>query len=363
MSNETRNKELALLQELSELFGPAGCESGVADAIEAKLPPLCDSFCRDRMGNVIALIRTGDENAPDRRRVMISAHMDEVGVMVTEVTEEGLLRFDTVGGIHESVLEGRRVVMGDETVRVKGVVMSKAIHHKPRSERTKLTEVTKLYIDIGAENKEEAEQYVSVGSFGTFESEFYTFGKDDGYLKAKALDDRMGCAVMLEVMGSLMADRPTENLDLYFCFTVREEIGLSGARTAAEKIAPHLAIVLESTAVGDLPDAPYHRRVANLGKGGVLSVMDRSTIYDRPFVDFALKTAKEGEIPVQVKRYVSGGNDAGSIHKSGVGVRALALSVPTRYLHSPSCVINLEDYRSTKRLTEAMLRGLRHDMP
>jgi len=356
-------KDIALARELSLLFGPTGCETGVAAHIETLLPPLCDSFCRDRMGNVIALIRTGDAKAADRRRVMISAHMDEVGVMITEVCEDGLLRFDTVGGIHVSVLEGRRVTVGDEKSRVNGVIMSKAIHHKERSERNKPTKMSKLYIDIGAADREEAERYVTVGSFGTFESEFYLFGKDESFMKSKALDDRLGCAVMLQVMESLMADRPTADLDLYFCFTVREEIGLSGARTAAEKIAPHLAIVLETTAVGDLPDTDYKRRVAELGSGGVLSVMDRSTIYDRPFLDFALEVAKREEIPVQVKRYVSGGNDAGSIHKSGVGVRALALSVPTRYLHSPSCVVAIEDYRSVRRLTEAMLRSLRHDLP
>ena len=356
-------QNLARLRELCNVFGPTGCEDGVAAWIMDQLPAVCDRFCHDRMGNVIALLRMGDPNAANRRRVMISAHMDEVGVMITDVCEDGLLRFETVGGIHVSVLEGRRVTVGDEKNRVNGVILSKAIHHKKRDERNKPTPLSKLYIDIGARDREEAEQYAKVGSFGTFDSEFYRFGKDGAFLKAKALDDRLGCAVMLEVMESLVEERLTENLDLYFCFTVREEIGLSGARTAAAKIAPDLAIVLESTAVGDLPDTEYNRRVAELGAGGVLSIMDRSTIYDRPLLDFALQTAKDGEIPVQVKRYVSGGNDAGSIHKTGEGVRALALSVPTRYLHSPSCVVAVEDYRSTRRLTEAMLRALRVDCP
>ncbi len=352
-------EKIARIRELCNLFGPTGCEDAVAARIQEWLPPICDSFCRDRMGNVIALIRTGNLTATDRRRVMISAHMDEVGAMITEVCEDGLLRFDTVGGIHVSVLEGRRVTVGDEKSRVRGVITSKAIHHKERSERNKPTKRSKLYIDIGAKDREDAERYVTVGSFATFESEFYLFGKDNGFMKAKALDDRLGCAVMLEVMESLCQDRPTENLDLYFCFTVREEIGLSGAKTAAQKIAPELAIVLETTAVGDLPDTEYARRVAELGAGGTVSIMDRSTVYDRPFVDFALRMAREYEIPAQVKRYVSGGNDAGSIHKSGVGVRSLAISVPTRYLHSPSCVVAVEDYRSVRRLTEVILRQLR----
>ena len=352
-----------LVRDLALLFGPTGCEGEVADRIEKYISEICDSFCRDRMGNVISLVRCGDVNAKARRRVMISAHMDEVGFMVTDICDDGLLRFDTVGGIHESVIEGRKVSMGDEINRVKGIVASKAIHHKKSADRNKITPINKLYIDIGASSKEEAEKYLSIGSFGTFDSEFYLFGKDGRLMKSKALDDRMGCAAMIEVMRRLYADRPTAPIDMYFCFTVREEIGLSGAKVAAQKIAPDIAIVLESTAVADLPSTDPDKRVADLGHGGALSIMDRSTIYDRSFLEFALNTARDREIPVQVKRYVSGGNDAGSIHKTGVGVRALALSVPTRYLHSPSCVASVDDYRSVRELVEAMLRNLDIETP
>lgn len=355
--------DLTLLQELSLRFGPSGCEGEVADTIARTLPALCDSFTRDRMGNLIALIRTGDASAEKRRRVMISAHMDEVGVMVTELLEDGFLRFDTVGGINESVLEGRKVILGDEESRIFGVIASKAIHHKKKKDRNTPTPIEKMYIDIGARDRAEAEKYVSVGSFGVFDSEFYRFGKDGDFVKGKALDDRMGCASMISVMASLMHERPSANLDLYFCFTVREEIGLSGAKVVAQRIAPELAIVLESTAVGDLPEAEPAKRVAELGKGGALSVMDRSTIYDRSLLSFAQSVAREQEIPVQIKKYVSGGNDAGSIHKSGVGVRTLALSVPTRYLHSPACVASVEDYHSVTALVEAMLRALTAETP
>ncbi len=357
------DNDLTLLRELSLLFGPSGCEGEVADAIERALPALCDSFTRDRMGNLTALIRTGDLSSEKRRRVMISAHMDEVGVMVSEICEDGLLRFDTIGGIDVSVLEGRKVILGDEKCRIPGIVASKAIHHKEKKDRNKPTPISKLFIDIGAKDRAEAEQVLSVGSVGVFDSEFYRFGKDGAFVKSKALDDRMGCAAMLSVMSSLVRERPTADLDLYFCFTVREEIGLSGAKVAAQRIAPDLAIVLESTAVADLPEAEPAKRVAELGKGGALSVMDRSTVYDREFLNFALATAKEQGIPVQIKQYVSGGNDAGSIHKSGVGVRTLALSVPTRYLHSPACVASVEDYHSVASLVEAMLRAMDTETP
>ena len=351
-------KDIERLEKLSCLFGPSGFEREVTDFIEGEIKNICDSYVRDRMGNLIALIRTGDPAASDRQRIMLSAHTDEVGFMITEVCEDGLLRFDTVGGINVSVLEGRCVTFGDERGYVNGLVMSKAIHHIDRADRNKSNKIEKLYIDIGARDREEAERHVSVGSFGTFRSEFYLFGENSEYIKGKALDDRMGCEALLQVMESVYADRPRGDRDIYFCFTVREEIGLSGAKVAANKIKPHIAIVLESTAVADLPDVDPARRVADLGKGGALSLADRSTIYDRELIDRALSIGKEKGIALQVKRYVSGGNDAGSIHKSGEGVRPLALSVPTRYLHSPSCVCALADFRAVRALTEELVRGL-----
>lgn len=351
-------RDIARVKELSLLFGPSGFETEVADFIEKEIKNICDSYVRDRMGNIIALIRTGDTSAEERQRVMLSAHMDEVGFMITEIEKDGLLRFDTVGGINVSVLEGRCVSVGDERGLVSGLVASKAIHHVERADRGKANKINKLYIDIGAKSKEEAEKYVSVGSMGTFRSEFYLFGENREYMKGKALDDRMGCAALIEVMERVYNDRPEGDLDLYFCFTVREEIGLSGAKSAANKICPDIAIVLESTAIADLPDVDPARRVADVGKGGALSIADRATLYDRELIDLALRTGEQNGIPVQVKRYVSGGNDAGSIHKTGVGVRPLALSVPTRYLHSPSCVASIADFRAVRDLTEAMVRGM-----
>ena len=358
MSNQITQKDIATLKELTALFGPSGFECEVAEYIEKKLNGICHSYVKDKMGNLIALIRTGDPNASDRTRLMLSAHMDEVGVMVTEVCDDGLLRFDTVGGINVSVLEGRKVTMANEDGRLSGLVMSKAIHHVKREDRKKANAIEKLYIDIGARTKEEAEGLAPVGTFGVFDSEFYLFGEKIEFVKGKAIDDRMGCVALLEVMESICNAPPANDLDIYFCFTVREEIGLSGAKVAANKIQPDIAIVLETTAIGDLPDAPPARRVADVGNGGALSVADRSTIYDRELIDLALSLGKAENIPVQVKRYVSGGNDAGSIHKSGAGVRCLALSVPTRYLHSPACVAHIEDFRSVKRLTEALIRNL-----
>ncbi len=355
-------RELENLKTLSLLFGPSGYEHEVAEYVTGRIGGICHDCVTDKMGNVIALIHCGSGNeAP--MKIMLSAHMDEVGVMVTEVCEDGLLRFDTVGGINVSVLEGRKMTLLGKEGKLCGLVMSKAIHHIDRADRKKANKIEELYIDIDTFSKEEAEKYVSVGTLGTFDSEFYTLGENNEYIKGKALDDRMGVEALLEVMEDIWKDPPTEHLDLYFCFTVREEIGLSGAKVAASKICPELAIVLESTAIADLPEVDAARRVADVGKGGALSIADRSTIYGREFISFALDTGAECTIPVQVKRYVSGGNDAGSIHKSGDGVRTLALSVPTRYLHSPSCVASVSDFLSVRDLLSAMLRRITPSRP
>lgn len=346
--------ELELIRELSLAFGPSGFESPVADIIEGKIKNICDGYTRDVMGNLIAVLRCGQGN--ERKKIMLSAHMDEVGVMVTAIEKDGLLRFDTVGGIDVSVLEGRHMTMGDERGTLPAIVASKAIHHVKRSDRDKANEISKLYIDIGATSADEAKELISVGSLGVFNSPFYLFGENGEYMKSKALDDRVGCALLIEAMRTLYADRPQADIDLYFCFTVREEIGLSGAKTAAEKIRPDLAVVLETTAVADLPDVDASKRVADLGGGGTISLADRATIYDRNFISFALGVAKKNSIPVQTKRYVSGGNDAGSIHKSGSGVKTLALSLPTRYLHSPACVARVSDAYAIRDLLVAMLR-------
>lgn len=345
-----------LIERLCGAFGPSGAEDRVAEIILKEISDTVPGARRDKMGNVIAVMRFGDVNAQKRTRVMISAHMDEVGFMINDVKKDGYLGFDAVGGISDGVVAGRRVRVLGKNGYLNGVIASKAIHHKDKKEREKAVPKEKLYIDIGAKDADEARKYADIGDFAVFDSEFYRFG--DGYVKAKALDDRMGCAAMIEVMRRLKENPPTENTDACFCFTVREEIGLSGAKAAAFELRPDIAVVLETTAVADIADVPPSERVADTGKGVAVSVMDRSTVYDRELVELALKTAEKNGIAAQVKRYVSGGNDAGTIHKTADGVRTLAISVPTRYLHSPACVANMKDYYAQRDLCEKILRAL-----
>jgi len=346
-------RECELIEALSLEFGPSGCEDRVRDMIEARAREVAHSVKKDRLGNLICRMSFGEG---ERRKIMLSAHMDEVGFMIDGIRSDGMLTFGCVGGIDASVLAGRKVFVGNEKELMSGVICSKAVHHKEKDERQKATPKDKLYIDVGFSSREETEKRVKIGDFATFDSEFYRFGKNGGTVKGKALDDRMGCAALLETMDALASEPPTESIDVYFCFTVREEIGYSGAGVAATHIAPDFALVLESTAIGDIPDTPPHRRVADVGKGVVISVADRATVYDRGAVDRVLARAAQKGISAQIKRYVSGGNDAGKIHKALGGIKTVAMSVPTRYLHSPSCVATIDDYISQRELTLEMIK-------
>lgn len=357
MSDIMNLNGVELIRALSLEFGPSGCEDRVRDMIRPRAEAIADRVAVDRMGDLIAVMSFGDKSAAERKKIMISAHMDEVGFMIADICDDGMLTFGCVGGIDPSVLAGRKVFVGNENGLLSGVICSKAIHHKSPEERETPTKARKMFIDIGAESREEAAKKVAVGDFGTFDSEFYAFGKGGRTLKSKALDDRMGCAAMLEIMDFLRADAPSENIDVYFCFTVREEIGYSGAECAANLIRPDYAIVLETTAIGDLPETEACRRVADVGKGGVISIADRATIYGRELVDLAFELAQTNGVAAQLKRYVSGGNDAGHIHKTTEGVRVLAISVPTRYLHSPSCVASVDDYESVRDLVQLIIRN------
>ena len=347
-----------LVRELCGLFGPSGCEEAVRDFIAEQIEGYCDSYRIDRAGNLIATIkgRGPDYKEENPDKFLISAHMDEVGMMVTRIDDAGYLHFDTVGGIDPRVLCGRQVTVMHGETAVPGVIASKAIHLQSKEERTKVTPLKKLYIDIGATDAEDAAKYASVGDYATFDSDFVTFGKDNTRMKGKALDDRAGCAMLIEIMRNLH-DNPCDlPFDVCFAFTTCEEVGISGANVAAFEVAPDTAIILEATAVNDLPGAGRNF-VSKQGEGGTLSLCDRGTIYDMGFIDFARQTAEENGLKVQLKQAFTGGTDAAHIQRAMTGVRVLGLSLPTRYIHSASNVVMYKDYESSRDLVLAMLRA------
>lgn len=352
---------LNLIRELSLAFGPSGCEDAVRDIIIEQIKGDCDAYTVDKAGNLIAVIRGRglDYNRENPRRIMLSAHMDEVGFMIRDITEEGYLKFGLVGGMDPRVLCGRHVIVGDKQ-KLHGVIASKAIHLQSAEERTKATPVKSMYIDIGAKDREEAKKYVSVGDYATFDSDFVTFGKDGCMMKGKALDDRVGCALLIEIMRNLHREPCNLPFDVCFAFTCCEEVGISGANVAAFGIKPDTAIILEATAVNDLPGAGRNA-VSKQGEGGTLTLADRGTIYDMGFIDFARQTAEQKGLKCQIKQTVTGGTDAAHIQRALTGVRVLGLSLPTRYIHSASNVARFEDFEQTRDLVVAMLRNWKLD--
>lgn len=337
-----------LLKKLSLEFGIAGYESKIRQAIIDELAPYSDKFEAyvDNAGAYIVHIAS-----EDKPKLMVSAHMDEVGFMITEICDNGRLRFGNVGGINSLVMSSKRVISENG---VKGAIIAKPIHLQSADERKAVLKPSDMYIDIGCDTKEEAEKLVQLGDYFTFISDYKEFG--DGFIKGKALDDRLGCAIMCYAIKEICQKELELNYDLYFAFTSREEVGYSGAFLATEQIKPDYAFIIESTAVGDIQGAPKEKIVAKLGNGGAISFADLGTIYDKDFITYIMNKCKENNVKYQIKQYVSGGNDAANIQKSAYGVKVAVMSAPSRYIHSQSNVIHRDDLDSIYRTLIALVQ-------
>lgn len=332
---------LNLLNELCSINGVSGDENNVREYIIDKIKDYC-TYRIDNLGNLICFKKG---KITPQKKIMISAHMDEVGFIITSIRSDGTLTFDCVGGIDASVVIGRQVKVGKQNIC--GVIGSTAIHNLSKEDREKAPSVSSLYIDIGAADKNEAEQYVSIGDCAYFYSEFIQFGQN--YIKSKAIDDRAGCAMMINLI------REELEYDAWFVFNVQEEIGLRGAAVSAYSVQPDIAFVLEATTAADIDGISDAKKVCSLCNGPVISFMDRSTIYDKHLYKLAFDTASELDIKCQTKTMIAGGNDSGAIHISRNGVKTLAVSVPCRYLHSPSCVINYSDLEASYSLVKKLI--------
>ena len=328
------------LKTLCLIDGISGDEGKVRDYIISRIKDKC-TYEVDPMGNVLAFKK--GKNSP-KNKVMLSAHMDEVGFIVTYICDNGYLKFTNVGGVDPKVALGRAVTVGEK--KVKGVIGHKAIHLCSGDEKTTVPKLDKLYIDIGAKSKEEAEKYVSLGDSAYFVSDFVEFGEDK--IKAKAIDDRFGCAIMLKMIESEL------EYDTHFAFLVQEEVGCRGGAAAVFSIRPDYAIVLEATTASDISGVSDEDRVCVQGKGAVVSFMDRSTVYNRDLFKGAFAIAKEKNIPIQPKTTVAGGNDASAIHKACSGVYTIAVSLPCRYIHSGTSVGDKKDMKACYNLAVAL---------
>lgn len=341
--------DLKLLKKLCLARGVSGNEGEVRDLILKEIRPLADRIEISPLGNIIAF-KSGEKRP--LTKLMVSAHMDEVGLTVTHIMDDGLLKFATTGGIDRRVLPGKTVFIGEKGIP--GVVGVKPIHLLEKDEMEKAVPLKELYLDIGASGREEAEKAVTLGDTVSFESIFDT---SRGMVKSKALDDRAGCALLIGMMKKAL------KYDMTFVFTVQEEVGLNGAKTAAFAVEPQAAIVVEATTAADVPGVDKEAQVCRLGRGPVISFMDRRTIYDRSYYELAFETAQKAGVPCQAKQAVAGGNDAGAIHASRSGVRTIAVSLPCRYLHSAAGVISQKDLQAAQKLLEKLAEKIAGQQP
>lgn len=331
-----------MLKELCLINSTSGDEQAVRDYIINEIKDYCE-YSVDNLGSVIAFKK--GKKVPDKK-VMLCAHMDEVGFIITDITEDGYLKFAPVGGIDSKVVADRVIRVNG----IKGVIGLKPIHLLSDNEKTKSPDYKELCIDIGASNKEDALKYVHLGDYAYFESEYYEFG--DGFIKSKALDDRIGCMLLIELIKTEL------EYDTCFCFNVQEEVGLRGSACTSYAVQPDISVVFESTTAGDICGVSGGDRVCVLGKGPVISFMDGRTVYDKELYRMALKTAENNGIQAQTKTAIAGGNDAGAIQTSGKGSRVMAISVPCRYIHSAASVVKKSDIEETRKLVKALLPKL-----
>lgn len=332
----------ARLKEYCDILGPSGMEDLVRERIIEDIKDSGAEYEVDAVGNLI-VFKKGRQRRD--KKLLVAAHMDEVGFMVTYVGEDGYLWFDTVGGIDRRVVSGRRLKFCKKGII--GVVASKSIHIQKPSEFGICEPVSEMNIDIGCYDKESASKLAKVGDCATFCPNYEDFG--DGLIKSKALDDRFGCALMVDMINSDL------EYDTYFAFNTCEEIGCDGAAEVCYRIRPDIAVILESTTAGDICGTPEGRRACEVRKGAVISHMDGGTIYDKELVALALEVGKEQDIPCQLKNIVAGGNEAKAFQREALGARVLAISAPTRYIHSACSVAAKEDLISVGKLARAII--------
>lgn len=335
---------MELLKKLCSISAASGNETGLRNFITEEIKGFCESYETDPLGNLIVFKK--GEKTP-QKKMMIAAHMDEVGFIVNYIEKEGLLRFKTVGGISPSVSVGHKVIFENGTIGT--IIPSKATHQLSSEERTAPPSFDDLFIDIGALSKEDAEKEISIGDTAVFYPEWI---ENDESVFSKALDDRIGVFTMINIIkGSIP-------FDAYFVFTVQEEVGLRGAATAAFSVAPDIALVIDSTTANDLPDQSGCDRVCLQNEGAVISFMDNSTVYDKDLWKKILEISKKHGIKAQLKTKVAGGNDAGSIHRSRGGVKTAAISAPCRYIHSGLSLVRKCDIEAIERLVLTLLGEL-----
>jgi len=330
------------LEKLSNLDGISGYEDEVREYIASCAAPYASEMITDKLGSLLVFVKGKEAPA---RPILVAAHMDEVGFMACRIGSDGLIGFRTSGGIDPRVMIGRRLRGGPEGI--KGVISLKAVHLTTREERNHAVPTEKLSFDIGASSAEEAKKYINIGDQICFDEEFSDFG--DGFWAGKAFDDRIGCAIALEMMRSPLP------YDTWFAFTHGEEIGLRGAGPVGRRIDPGLCIVLEGSPVADITDIPLHKYAEKVGEGPSLWMMDAGTIYCRDLNRRLKAEAEARGIKCQYHLSSSGATDGGAIHKGASGARAICISPPVRYVHAARGIVKASDAEDAVKLANLAL--------
>ncbi|MDP1714772.1 MAG: hypothetical protein Q8L41_08505 [Anaerolineales bacterium] len=342
--------QIKLLEKLCNAMSVSGDEGEVRRIVLEEVKPYADEVKVDALGSVLALKKAGKKRMNKKPlRVLLDAHMDEVGFMIVHDDEEGFFQFLTVGGIDARYLVGKQVIVGKE--HVLGVIGAKPIHLTTDEERKTPIEVDALRIDLGPEGK------ANTGDSATFATKFKRVGPS---IMSKSIDDRIGVAILIE----LLKNAP-KNIELCLSFSVQEEIGLRGAKVAGHYFNPDLAIAVDSTPARDLPDFDGRENYTyntRLGLGPAIYMANSSTVDDPRLVKFLEDTAIKNRIPYQFRQPGGGGTNAGAIQRSRAGVPVVSVSVPHRYTHSPISVARVEDWKNTLNLLQVALKNMTHDL-
>lgn len=330
------------LEQLLSCRGVSGDEGEVRRLLIENLKGIADEVTVDALGNVIASVK----GTRTDKTFMLAAHMDEVGLIVTGITDNGLIKFQNIGAVDPRVLVSKRVLVGED--KVPGVIGAKAIHMTTPAERKIALKMNQLYIDIGAPDKAAAESRVHLGDYVSFLSPYQLIG-DGAYIMSRALDDRVGCALAFE---ALKTRRP---YTLTVAFTAQEEVGCRGSKVAARRIAPVCGMALEGTTCADFGGVEPHKRSARMGAGPVVTVMDRSVLTHPELRAALVASAEKTGLPYQIKQSAFGGTDGGSIALSGTGVPTLVMAVPCFNIHSPVSLCKLSDFEAALGILDQFL--------
>lgn len=352
----TMPESKALLKSLTDVNGISGHEMQVKSLMKDYLTPVSDEIVEDRLGGIF-----GKKNATHgTKSLMISGHLDEIGFIVTQIDEQGYIYFTPIGGWWNQVMLSQKVTITTENGKeIRGIIGSKPPHALSPEERKKPVDIKNMYIDIGVGSKEEAKEAgIELGNMITPYSEFESLANDK-YLTAKAFDNRYGCALAVDVLQQLK----DENIDinLYAGATVQEEVGLRGAKVAANLIKPDLAIAVDVGVAYDVPGMTSEKNEGKLGDGPLAILMDATSIAHDGLRKHIKDVAEHHNIPVQWATTPGGGTDAGSIHVANEGIPTITIGVPLRYMHSNVSVLNIDDYTNSVRLITKIVRSLNDD--